>query len=55
MISMHMPSKVWDKITYSFPYFNGTTVEVWEWISNFMPRFVLDVITYNAAIKVNPR
>ena len=29
--------KVWDEITYSFPNFNGATVEVWEWISNFIP------------------
>ena len=25
----HIPSKVSDEITYSFPNFNGTTVEVW--------------------------
>ena len=31
----HMPSKVWDEITYPFPNFNGCTVELWEWISNF--------------------
>ena len=27
-------------MTYSFPNFNGATVEVWEWISNFMPHFI---------------
>ena len=27
-ISNYMPSKVWDKITYAFPSFNGSTVEV---------------------------
>ena len=27
------------EITYPFPNFNGTTVEVWEWISNFIPYF----------------
>ena len=27
---------MWDKITYLFPNFNGATVEVWEWISNFI-------------------
>ena len=27
-ISNHMPSKVWDEITYSFLNFNGCTVEV---------------------------
>ena len=32
-----MPSKVWDEITYPFLNFNGATVEVKEWISNFIP------------------
>ena len=44
-ISNHMPSKVWDEITYPFPNFNGCTVEVWKWISNFIPHFMMDVIT----------
>ena len=30
---------MWDEITYSFPNFNGATVEVWEWISDFIPHF----------------
>ena len=30
-ISNYMPTKVWYEITYPFPNFNGTTVEVWEW------------------------
>ena len=34
-ISNHTPSKVWDEITYPFLNFNGCTVEVQEWISNF--------------------
>ena len=41
-----MPCKLWDEITYPFPNFNGCTVEVWEWISNFTPHFIIDVITY---------
>ena len=41
-----MPSKVWDDITYPFPNFNGSTVEVLEWISNFTPHIMMDVITY---------
>ena len=46
-ISNHMPSKVWDEITYPFPNFNGAAVEVWEWISNFIPHFIMVVkITY---------
>ena len=47
-ISNHTPSKlwVWDKITCPFPNFNGATVEVWEWISNFIPHFIMYIITY---------
>ena len=36
---------MWGEITYPFPNFNGATVEVWEWISNFIPHFIIDVIT----------
>ena len=46
IISNHMPNNVWDEITYPLPNFNGATVEVWKWISNFIPRFIVDVITY---------
>ena len=45
-ISYHTPSKVWDEITYPFPTFNGCAVEVWERTSNFIPQFIMDVITY---------
>ena len=45
-ISNHMLSKVWDKITYPFPNLNGSTVEVWEWLSNWIPHYIMDVITY---------
>ena len=41
-----MPNNVWDKITYPFPNFNSATVEVREWFSNFIPHFLMDVITY---------
>ena len=41
-----MHCKVWDEITYQFTKFNGSTIEVWEWISNFIPHFTMDVITY---------
>ena len=34
------------EIIYSFPNFNGATVEVWEWISNFIPHFTGHVITF---------
>ena len=38
--------KVWDQITYSLPNFNGCSVDVWEWISNFIPHLTGYVITY---------
>ena len=41
-----MSSKVWSEITYPFSNFNGCTIEVWEWISYFLPHFVMGVITY---------
>ena len=45
-LDQYMPNKVWDKISYPFPNFNGSTVEVWEWISNFILHILMDVITY---------
>ena len=36
---------MWDEITYLFPNFN-ISVDVLEWISNFTPYFMVDVITY---------
>ena len=41
-----MSGKVCDEITYPFTNFNGTTVEVWEWISHFITHIITDVITY---------
>ena len=46
VLNNHMPSKVWDQIADPFQNFNGYTVEVWEWISNFITHFMMDVITY---------
>ena len=43
-INNHIPSKAWDEITSPFPNFNGCTVQVTEWISNFKPHFIIDVI-----------
>ena len=45
-INNHMPSKVRNEITDSFPNINGCTVEVWEWMNNFIPHILMDVITY---------
>ena len=33
-------SIVWDEVIYPFPHIKGAAVEVWEWISNFIPHFV---------------
>ena len=46
-ISNYIHHKVWDEITYPFPNFNGAAVEVWEWLSNFIPHFTRYVITYS--------
>ena len=40
-----------DDFTDPFPKFNGTAVEVWEWISNFIPHFTGYLI--DAGIRVN--
>ena len=37
---------MWDEITYPFPNFINPTVEVWEWISIFLPHLMIGVITY---------
>ena len=34
------PLKVWDEMTYPLPNLNRVTVEVWEWINNFIPHFM---------------
>ena len=38
--------KVGDEITYPFPNFNGATIEIWEWMGNFIPHLTGYVITY---------
>ena len=37
---------MWDEIFFPFPNFNGTAVEVWEWINNFIPHFAGYVIIH---------
>ena len=41
-----MPGKVWYEMTYPILIVNGGTVEVKEWISNFIPDFIIDEINY---------
>ena len=38
---------VWDDITYAFPNVNNTVVEIWEWISNFIPQSNLSIKEQN--------
>ena len=55
-ISNHIPSRVWDEITYPCPNFNGCTCEVWEWISFFISHITIGLITYHARINtLRPR
>ena len=42
---------MYDEIIFPFPNFNGATVEVWEWINNFIPHFTGRVITYPVMCK----
>ena len=37
----------WDEFIYQSPNINGATVKVWEWIGDFIPHFMMDVITYS--------
>ena len=37
-----------------FPNCNGTTVNVWEWISNFISHLLVDVITYPCWKYISP-
>ena len=62
-ISNYNHYKLWDEISYPFPNFNGVTVEVWEWISNFIDidismtcNFILlgMWLLIHAGFKVNP-
>ena len=46
MDKYQMLSNVWNGITYLFQNFNSVTIEVWEWISNFIHHIIKDVITY---------
>ena len=40
------PVKCGLKLFIPFPNSNGYTVEVWEWKSNFITPFIMDVISY---------
>ena len=48
-INHHMPSRGWNEITSPPP----NLIEVWEWISNFFPHFIMQWLIH-VRIKVNP-
>ena len=42
-ISNHMLNKVWDEINHLFTNFNDCTFQIWKWINNFIPHFIMDI------------
>ena len=44
--SNYINGKMWPKVMLPFPNFTDATVEVWEWISNFIPHFTGYVIIH---------
>ena len=42
-ISNHMLNKVWDEINHLFTNFNDCTFQIWKWINNFNPHFIMDI------------
>ena len=45
---------MWDEIAHPFLNFNGCTVEVKEWVSDFIPHFRMDRITKSMLVKGAP-
>ena len=52
-ISNHIFSKGRDEITYPFQNFNDCTVEVFEWINNFIPHFIIDCKRGQYAVSIS--
>ena len=52
---IHMVSKMWDEITYPVPSFNAATVEIWEWVSYFIPHFIMLGLNLNDISNSGPR
>ena len=53
-ISNYIHCIVLDETTSPFPNFNGCTVEVWEWISNFIHYWLWMWLFIHAGIDVKP-
>ena len=41
-----MRNELWDDITDPLPNFNCCTGQVYDWMNDFIPHFMIDVITY---------
>ena len=52
-ISNFIHYQVWDKINNPFPNVNGCTVEIWEWMTNFILSFTGQVIGANFEAPLN--
>ena len=44
-ISDYIHYKVWDEFTYPFTNFTGATIEIWEWIGNFLMHLACDYLS----------
>ena len=49
-ISNYIHNKVWTELLIHSQTSTVATVEVWEWISNFIPHFMMNVITHLEAM-----
>ena len=45
-ISNNIHYTVWARITYAFINFNSATIEVFEWISNFISHLTEEMVIY---------
>ena len=45
-ISNQMSSHMLNEITYPFPNLNSGAIEAWECLSDFIPQFMMEAITY---------
>ena len=53
-ISNYTSYNVLHEITYPFPNYNSWAIEVWEWVSNFIPQLLGMWLLIHAGINVKP-
>ena len=55
MDNNHMCTEAWDEINYQLSKFNGCTVDVWEWESDYTPLFIMDILyNYSSMLGLKP-